>query len=287
MKMGIVLYRSLLLAMLVLFDCAALGASRMPPVVFGSALPSNVSSVFVRFPQSNPSASQPLRVLVALHGIGGDGATFAGDLTTAADQNGWILVAPTIVYGDWMDPTQVAKEDAALITWLSGYLGQLQTLTDRPVDPQVLLLGFSRGAQLAHRFAEAYPDRVVAVAAVSAGSYTLPQTIATDGSPLPFPFGVGNFSATVGQPFQPAALRAVHFWVAVGGSDTNPADVPRQFDPYLGDDRLDRALAFVAALHTLDVSAQMAIFPNVPHALTADMQQAAVAFLADQSTLAA
>jgi hypothetical protein len=128
---------------------------------------------------------------------------------------------------------------------------------------------------------------VVAVAAVSAGSYTLPQTIARDGSPLPFPFGVGNFSATVGRPFQPAALRAVHFWVAVGGSDTNPADVPRQFDRYLGDDRLDRALAFVGALRRLDVSAQMAIFPNVPHALTADMQQAALAFLADQSTLAA
>jgi poly(3-hydroxybutyrate) depolymerase len=108
--MGMVLYRSLVLAMLLLFDCAAMGAARMSPLVFGGALPSNVSSVFVRFPQSNPSASQPLRVLVALHGIGGDGAAFAGDLTTAADQNGWILVAPTIAYGDWMDPTQVARE---------------------------------------------------------------------------------------------------------------------------------------------------------------------------------
>src|SRR6266851_4088614 len=175
-------------------------------MLFSSALPSRVSSVLVRFPQSNPTAGQPPRVLVALHGIGGDGATFARDLAAAADQNGWVLVAPTIAYGDWMHPAQVANEDAALINWLSAYLAQLQTQTDRPVDPEVLLLGFSRGAQLAHRFAEAYPDRVVAVAAVSAGSYTLPQTTAADGALLAFPFGVGDFPAAVGQAFQPAEL---------------------------------------------------------------------------------
>jgi hypothetical protein len=78
----------------------------------------------------------------------------------------------------------------------------------------------------------------------------------------------------------------VHFWVGVGNNDTNPTDVPRQFDSYLGDDRLDRAQAFVAALRTLEVSAQLAIFPNVPHALTPDMQRAAVGFLADQSASA-
>jgi hypothetical protein len=69
---------------------------------------------------------------------------------------------------------------------------------------------------------------------------------------MPFPFGVGNFPATVGQVFQPSELRSAHFWVGVGNNDTNPADVPRQFDPFQGDDRLDRARAFVAALDTLD-----------------------------------
>jgi hypothetical protein len=42
----------------------------------------------------------------------------------------------------------------------------------------------------------------------------------------------------------------------------------------------------VAALRTLEVSAQLAIFPNVPHALTPDMQRAAVGFLTDQSVSA-
>jgi pimeloyl-ACP methyl ester carboxylesterase len=247
-------------------------------------LPPLVSSVFVRFPQTDPTTARPLRVLVAFHGIGGDGATFASDLTAAADQNGWVLVAPTIAYGDWMDPLQVAREDAALINWLSAYLSQLPASADQPIDPEVLLLGFSRGAQLAHRFAEAYPDRVVAVAVLSAGSYTLPQTTSQDGTLLPFPFGVGDLPASVGQPFQPSELSSVHFWVGVGNNDTNPADVPRQFDPYLGDDRLDRALAFVAVLESLNISAQLAVFPDVPHALTPAMQRAAIAFLVDQST---
>lgn len=268
------------LVMLLLAGCMHPG---LVPMAFSGEPPAEVSSVLVRLPQSNVVPGQPLRVLVALHGIGGDGAAFASDLTAAADQHGWLLVAPTIAYGDWMDPVQVAHEDAALISWLSDYLSQLSAQTDRPIDPEVLLLGFSRGAQLAHRFAEAYPQRVVAVAAVSAGAYTLPQTTATDGTPLPFPFGVGDFPSTVGQVFQPAELRSVHFWVGVGNNDTNPADVPRQFDPFQGDDRLDRALAFAKALNTLDISVQLAVFPGVPHALTPGMQQAALAFLADQS----
>jgi pimeloyl-ACP methyl ester carboxylesterase len=223
-------------------------------------------------------------VLVALHGIGGDGASFARDFAAAADQNGWVLVAPTIAYGDWLDPAQLAREDAVLIPWLSEYLSQLaQSHTDQPIDPEILMLGFSRGAQLAHRFAEAYPERVAAVAAVSAGSYTLPAMTAADGTLLPFPFGVADLPATVGQAFDVSELRSVRFWVGVGSNDANPADVPRQFDPYVGSDRLDRARAFVAALETVGIPAQLAVFPDVSHALTPAMETAAIAFLANPS----
>jgi hypothetical protein len=82
--------------------------------------------------------------------------------------------------------------------------------------------------------------------------------------------------------FDPSELRSVPFWVAVGTNDTNPADVPRQYDPYLGDDRVDRARSFVAALSSLHVSAQLAVFADVPHALTPAMAGAAIDFLASQ-----
>jgi hypothetical protein len=82
--------------------------------------------------------------------------------------------------------------------------------------------------------------------------------------------------------FAPSELRATHFWVGVGNNDTNPADVPRQFDACQGDDRVDRAEAFVAALGALDISAELAVFPNVSHALTPAMLDAALTFLAAQ-----
>ena len=253
------------------------------PAVKVVATPPQVRSVWVRYPQT-VSPSRPLRVLVALHGIGGDGPSFADDLTANADLYGWVLVAPTIEYGNWMDPTQVAQEDAALVTWLSGYVDRLAADSQQPLQPEALLLGFSRGAQLAHRFAEAFPNQTQAVAAVSAGAYTLPQASASDGTPLPFPYGVADFQTTVGQSFVLSDVRLVHFWIGIGTTDTNANDVPRQFDAFEGTNRLTRARAFVAALERAHVSAQLAVFPGVAHALTPDMLQAAVAFLAAEPT---
>src|SRR3982074_1843196 len=83
------------LALLVLVGCVPVVAA-MSPVVFAAAPPrAMVKSVFVRLPQDS-GAGQTLRVVVVLHGIGGNGETFARDLTTAADKYGWVLVAPTI-----------------------------------------------------------------------------------------------------------------------------------------------------------------------------------------------
>jgi hypothetical protein len=110
--------------------------------LFSAVLPAEVSSVLLRFPQ-NSIPGQPLRVLVALHGIGGSGETFARDLTAAADQNSWVLVAPTIAYGDWMDPVQVAHEDTALIdlaVWLSCTAPDSDGPADRLWRPAARLL---------------------------------------------------------------------------------------------------------------------------------------------------
>ena len=51
--------------------------------------------------------------------------------------------------------------------------------SDYPVEPQVLVFGHSRGAQLALRFTEIHPELVAGVAAISAGTYTLPSDTTT------------------------------------------------------------------------------------------------------------
>jgi pimeloyl-ACP methyl ester carboxylesterase len=232
-----------------------------------------IRAMFIRMPQQGTVPGKPVQVLMALHGMGGNGEAFAADLLEQADRYGWMIVAPTIEFGDWTRPDVVAQEEPVLIAALSDYVDQLETLTGMPVRRQVLLLGHSRGAQLAHRFAEFRPDRVLAVAALSAGTYTLPNFA------LRFPYGVNDLAAYSGNSFDTQRLGTVQFFVGVGAQDTNPADIPRQWDAFEGNTRLQRAQSFAAAVQQIGGNAVLQVFVGASHGLTPEMRNAACAFL--------
>jgi pimeloyl-ACP methyl ester carboxylesterase len=149
------------------------------------------------------------------------------------------------------------------------------------------VLGFSRGAQLAHRFAETYPDRTLAAVVMSAGSYTVPSLVDGQGTPLPFPFGMADLSERSGHPVDTGALAAVPFWVAVGGDDTNPGDVPRQWDALFGKTRVERARSFVRLLKAGGATASLNVFAHTGHEASADMFAGAVKFLHETIAVAA
>lgn len=232
---------------------------------------SPIRSVYLRPPAGAPR-DQPLQVLIALHGMGGDGQTFAQPLIEQADSNGWLIVAPTIAYGDWTDANQVAREDPLLIRSLLEYVDSIPQRSGYQVRSEVLLLGHSRGAQLAHRFAEFRPDRVLGVAALSAGTYTLPA------SGMSFPFGMKGLAFDAGR------FDDVPFWLGVGGEDTNPADLPHQWDKLEGSTRVQRAQSFEAALHDLGVHAVLRVFGGATHDLTSEMRTSAMSFLQHVAT---
>ncbi len=233
-----------------------------------------VQSVYIRAPQ-NADPGQSLQVLVALHGMGGNGADFGNALANQADAHGWLIVAPTFSYGDWTDPTKIAREEPALVAWLSDYVTHLSDTVGYTVQPRVLLFGHSRGAQLALRFTEIHPDQVAGVAAVSAGTYTLPiSSDARTGQALQYPFGVANLAQTDGgRAFDATGFQSVPIWIAVGGADTNDADVPDAWDPYIGPDRLNRAQNFTQALQNLGANVSLTVFANTGHTLTDDMRR--------------
>jgi pimeloyl-ACP methyl ester carboxylesterase len=206
--------------------------------------------------------------------MGGNGEDFSRELAEQADRYGWLIVAPTIDYGDWTNPTIVAREDPQLIRALSDYLDQLPEQLGVQTRRLVLVLGHSRGAQLAHRFAEFRPEKVLAVAALSAGTYTLPQT-----SGPSFPFGLKDLSQYAGHAFDPTRFTGIAFWVGVGGLDTNAAEVPRQWDSIEGTTRVQRAQAFEAAMQKLGANSVLRVFGNTGHGITYEMRQAACAFL--------
>ncbi len=237
-----------------------------------------IRSVYVRAAKgANPAT--PQQVLVALHGMGGSGELFSRDLVEQADHYGWLLVAPTIDYGDWRDPTQVAKEDPKLIAALVDYIDQLPQITGFSVRKRVLLLGHSRGAQLAHRYAEFRPDKVLAVAALSAGTYTLPLASEAQGKGLSFPFGTKDLEKYGGRAFDQTRFEGVEFWLGVGGEDTNPNDIPRQWDAYEGNTRVQRAQSFEKAARQLGATAILKVFGGTKHEFTPEMRSAACTFL--------
>lgn len=237
-----------------------------------------IRSVYLRAPRTNPEPGKPLQVLLALHGMNSNGEDFSKDLVEQADRYGWLLVAPTLDYGDWTNPDIVAREEPILIRALADYLDQLPQLTGVPVRRLVLVLGHSRGAQLAHRFAEFRPERVLAVAALSAGTYTLPVVAGPSGG-MSFPFGVNDLAVYTGRAFDSARFGDIPFWIGVGALDTNPADLPRQWDTYEGTTRVQRAQAFEDAMQQLGASSVLRVFRDTKHDLTGEMRQAACRFL--------
>jgi pimeloyl-ACP methyl ester carboxylesterase len=270
-----ILLSCLALVMLAMsWPSAALAAGPDTASVVGAP----IRSVYFRPPAGAPS-DRPLQVLIALHGMGGDGEVFSRDLTDQADKYGWAIVAPTIAYGDWTDPTQVAREDPLVIRALLDYVDRIPERTGWQVRPEVLLLGHSRGAQLAHRFAEFRPDRVLGVAALSAGTYTLPT------SGMGFPYGLTDLASyNAGHGFDASRFDDVPFWLGVGGEDNNPADLPHQWDHLEGSTRVQRAQTFESALHELNVHAQLRVYSGASHDLTSDMRISACGFLSRVAT---
>ena len=249
-----------------------------PPAAPGSDLV--IGDYFVHVPRE---VRGRLEVLVALHGMGGAGPSFVQALEERADRQRWLLVAPTYAYGDWRDPGIVAGEGTRLIPQLHDFLAALPARTGLDLAPRAALYGFSRGAQMAHRFAIIYPEQTLGVAAIAAGTYTLPlaeMTVQGQRVPLRFPFGVADLSERFGRAFDGAAVQHIPFWVAVGADDRNMEEVPRQWDPYVGRTRVERAQQFVQCLTDAGISAQLTIFPGVGHELTDTIRTQALDFIA-------
>jgi len=258
-------------------SAAQAGADQTAIDVGGTSADLQVEEFAIHVP---PLRSRPLTPLVVLHGMGGTGSDEADALRQQADEFGWAVLAPTFGYGDWRDPAELRIEDPANATRIATMLDRLPDLIGHNTRRHALVYGFSRGAQTAHRFALAFPRRVEAVAMMSSGTYTLPVS-STDGTmALPFPFGVSDFPDLFGWSFDADDFSSIPFWIGVGSQDVDPSDVPHQWDPYLGDERVERAQSYARWLRRAGVQAQVQVFPGTGHGETAETRSAAVRFLA-------
>jgi pimeloyl-ACP methyl ester carboxylesterase len=236
------------------------------------------------YPPPGATADRPLRLLVVLHGMGGNGPEMAAALLPVAHAQGWAVLAPTMPYRDFRDP-ELVRRDGELLPRLKATLDALPARTGLAFEPRVSLFGFSRGSQESIRFSLMYPDAVLGVAGLSAGSYTLPSTTykaqgGEQAQVLRYPFGTGDVQAICGRSFDADAVRRVSYWIGVGAKDNRVEDVPRQWDQFVGNNRVERARRYVEALQQFGAPATFHLFQNADHEVTERMRQEAFAFLA-------
>jgi S-formylglutathione hydrolase FrmB len=272
---------TIVLTIALVFASLLLAAVSVHSVQASDAYTIRDGDLYVYVP-SNAAQQQPVQILVAMHGMGGDGPSFCQGLLAAADRNGWIVVAPTFKYQDYKNADLVLQDDVSFLPRLLEMIDSIPGRTGLQTRQKVLLYGHSRGAQAVHRFATYYPERTLAVAALSAGSYTLPlQTMMVNGQSqtLSLPFGVANMSRYLGHDFNADAFKQIVFRIEVGGTDANPADTPRAWDPYLGVTRVERARAYTKTLQNIGVQADLTVYPDTDHVVSSAMLNDSIAFL--------
>lgn len=143
-------------------------------------LASDASQVYHRYvPERCVEASTPCPAFAFVHGSGQTGRRYLRAWRDDAEAEGFVLIAPTFRNGY---QRHEGGEDEALI--------EMWRESDDAVrlQPGMVVSGFSGGAQFAHRFAFAWPERTRAVAAHSAGNYDAPEPTA---SSVPFVVTVG------------------------------------------------------------------------------------------------
>lgn len=219
--------------------------------------------------------------LLALHGISRNAAAISANFAPICLARGQVLIVPEFSSDHWPHFQQIGavRADRALLELLSNVqdLGFAQT-------GKIDLFGYSGGAQLAHRFAMLYPNRIDTLHVAAAGWYCLPDTS------LAFPMGLGlglgfglgfgcDVASSNGTPDrktirnqQIASLARVQldvflklrFRIYVGDEDDAREPALRQsalLDLAQGKTRRDRARAYA---HALSMAAQNAgITPDV------------------------
>jgi poly(3-hydroxybutyrate) depolymerase len=185
-------------------------------------------------------------ILVTVHGISRNVDEHAKLFAPYAEEHDVVLVAPFFT-----------EERNAGYQRLSDGSGQR---ADRILDAilaevagatgadgrRFRLFGFSGGAQFAHRYTLAHPERVVSAAIGAAGWYTFPD------DRTPYPYGLGASRDRSNLQFEPARFLRVPISVFVGGDDTAGGESLRrnpQVDRQQGTTRLERARRWVAAMN--------------------------------------
>ncbi|OXM20768.1 hypothetical protein CBI33_17485 [Rhodococcus erythropolis] len=166
------------------------------------------------FIPSHPSG----RVAVLVHGSDRAAESLRELFLDWAETTGTTLLTPLFPAGignpaDSDNYKSLEYEGIRFDRVLIDMLDDLAGWVELEFDPEVLLFGFSGGAQFAHRFFLVHPQRVLAVSIGAPGNVTLLDR-ARD-----WWVGIGNASTVFGHDIDLESLAAVPVQTVIGGND--------------------------------------------------------------------
>ncbi len=141
-------------------------------------------------------STQPLPLLIALHGGGGNGAGMRrlSGLDAVSDANGFVVAYPDGHLKNWADGRGTGDSEKAGVddvAFISALIDQLAQFT--PIDTKrVYVTGISNGGMMSLRLACALSDKIAGIAAVAAN---MPANLAVNcrpARPMPIMFVHGN-----------------------------------------------------------------------------------------------
>lgn len=186
-----------------------------------------------------------LPVFVTAHGVSRNAVEHATLFMPYAEHASVVLVAPYFDADANEDYQRLGRKGRGhrADQVLDAIVAEVRELTGAKPG-KIHLFGFSGGAQFAHRYTLAHPDRVARAVVTSAGWYTFPD------STTPYPYGTGPTPELDGIRFVPEAYLRVPIQVLVGGADVGTKNLRQspELDRQQGRTRVARARNWANAM---------------------------------------
>ncbi len=186
-------------------------------------------------------------LFVTIHGISRNAYEHVLRFIPYAEQYGVTIVAPLFSKTAFSRYQRMGQTKTELRTdkYFDAIIAQVSRLTEISAD-KFYLFGYSGGAQFAHRYMMAYPERVISIAIGAAGWYTFPD------AGLTYPAGIKQAPFLHDLTFQPEKFLKIPTLVLVGEKDIERDKALRKskkIDRLQGLNRLERGKAWIDALN--------------------------------------
>jgi poly(3-hydroxybutyrate) depolymerase len=214
-------------------------------------------------------------IVAAVHGISRNAREQAALFAPLAEEYGFALIAPLFCRERYRDFQRLGLEgrgrraDTFFGEAVDQFCQWLDVATQR-----VHVVGYSGGAQFAHRYALFHPERLHGVVLGAAGWYTLPD------AKHAYPLGLADLPA--GLPVSLDSWLALPMLVLVGSEDTERDGALRTgaaLDRQQGRNRLERGLRFANAMRqaaqrrNLPARTEFRVLDGVPHSFEIAMRR--------------